>query len=232
MPQSGGSTTQSGIYYQNSVTALYLGRMLRARPGERGVASVRAEAPASVDDTVAVFVDGGRDFVQAKETLPPSGKKWRKLWSDFNTERRDSAFDPAKDRLILATGDPDAALLREIAKRAGGAVSAAEWLETLNGEQRGKVLGIEKAASATTAAIYDVFSSLTVDIRSAEGLEADRVPLDIPHEEPARALSSSPRPRGWRSPLQADVRPPIAPRLDSEGGSALRASPGGRRGCD
>jgi hypothetical protein len=29
------STTQSGIYYQNSVTALYLGHMLRARSGER-----------------------------------------------------------------------------------------------------------------------------------------------------------------------------------------------------
>src|SRR5688572_25302886 len=109
MPQSGGSTTQSGIYYQNSVTALYLGRMLRARPGERDVTSVRAEAPESVDDTVATFADGGRDFVQAKETLPGSGRKWKKLWSDFDTERRDPSFDPVKDRLILVTADPEAA---------------------------------------------------------------------------------------------------------------------------
>jgi len=180
MPQSGGSTTQSGIYYQNSVTALYLGRMLRARPGERVVASVRAEAPESVDDTVAIFADGGRDFVQAKETLPGSGKKWKKLWTDFVSERRDSSFVRGQDRLILVTADPDAALLREVAKRAGGATSAAEWLEALNQDQRTKVLGIEKAAAATTAAIYDVFSTLRVDIRDAEGLEADRIPLDIP----------------------------------------------------
>ena len=46
MPERGGSTTQSGIVYQNSVTALYLGRLCDAasRPDrDAALATARVE---------------------------------------------------------------------------------------------------------------------------------------------------------------------------------------------
>jgi hypothetical protein len=60
MSERGGSTTQSGIYYQNSISALYLGKLIdpaELLPRNR-VVSVRVEAPEKVDDTVIVYADG------------------------------------------------------------------------------------------------------------------------------------------------------------------------------
>ena len=50
MPERGGPTTQSGILYQNSIAALYLGRLCDAtqRPASDFVQSVRVEAPEDV----------------------------------------------------------------------------------------------------------------------------------------------------------------------------------------
>src|SRR5688500_18589382 len=100
MPEAGGPTTQSGIYYQHSITALYLWRMLGAST-DRRVVRVRAEAPDEVDDTVATYADDGRDFVQAKLSVP-TGKAWKKLWRAFHEQRRTTGFDAGRDRLILA----------------------------------------------------------------------------------------------------------------------------------
>lgn len=59
MPERGGPTTQSGILYQNSVTALHLGRLCdeAARPAADRVVQVRVEAPEDVDDTVVWYSD-------------------------------------------------------------------------------------------------------------------------------------------------------------------------------
>jgi hypothetical protein len=89
-------------------------------------------------------------------------------------------FDPAKDRLVLVTGDADGADLRDTAGRALGATSVSEWLEAMNTEQRAAIAAIENDIRATTDDLYAVFSVLTVDVRTLESLEADRVPLDIP----------------------------------------------------
>ena len=60
MAEAGGPTTQSGILYQNSIAALYLGRMIDpiSRPARDRVAEVRVEAPTHVDDIVVIFEDG------------------------------------------------------------------------------------------------------------------------------------------------------------------------------
>lgn len=51
MAEAGGATTQSGIYYQNSIAALYLGRLLdSSRTSVETIESVRVEAPEEVDD--------------------------------------------------------------------------------------------------------------------------------------------------------------------------------------
>jgi hypothetical protein len=182
MPEPGGSTTQSGIYYQNSVTAIYLGRLLQSRAGERSILTVRAEAPEHVDDTVVTYDDGGRDFVQAKERVP-TGKPWTKLWTDLREQRGEPFFDRRHDRLFLLVGDvsTEAGVLREMAKRAEGAVSASAWLDAMNEDQRATLLTIERAVSGSTPEEwFQVFAVLTTDVRSSDGLEADRVPLDIP----------------------------------------------------
>src|SRR5438094_6239050 len=138
MPESGGPTTQSGIYYQNSITALFLGQLLGGGPASlRHVVSVRAEAPEDVDDTVVTFEDGGRDFIQAKETLS-SRDAWRKLWSDLHAQRTNTSFDAERDALVLMVGEPSgrAADLREMTRRSEGASSDRAWLEALNNDQR------------------------------------------------------------------------------------------------
>src|SRR4051812_44736077 len=102
MEERGGPTTQAGIRYQNSVAALYLGDLLRwdiPNPAER-VREVRLEAPAHVDDIVATFADGHRDWIQVKLNLDPRGKAWEKLWRDLAGQRDDAQFG-ADDRLVL-----------------------------------------------------------------------------------------------------------------------------------
>jgi hypothetical protein len=62
MPEPGGSTTQSGIYFQNAIAGRYLGRMLYpgSRAASQQVVEVRVEAPDYVDDVVLTFADGHR----------------------------------------------------------------------------------------------------------------------------------------------------------------------------
>src|ERR1700730_17572698 len=137
MPEAGGTTTQSGIYYQNSITALYLGQMLDgALVGSRVISEVRAEAPESVDDTVVTYADGAREFIQAKESLA-SAKAWRTLWNDFHIQRHEPTFSSQRDRFLLAVGEytPRANNLRDMAKRASGRSADHEWLASLNAEQ-------------------------------------------------------------------------------------------------
>src|SRR5687768_3943132 len=53
--EAGGPTTHAGIFYQNTIAGLYLGRMLDLGPrsARDRVTRVRLEAPEAVDDLVA-----------------------------------------------------------------------------------------------------------------------------------------------------------------------------------
>jgi len=74
MPEPGGPTAQAGIHYQNTVAALFLGRMLdpQKRPDSDRVTGVRVEVPTDVDDTVVDFADGHCAYIQAKRALSKS----------------------------------------------------------------------------------------------------------------------------------------------------------------
>ncbi|MFL6227834.1 MAG: hypothetical protein ACJ741_03535 [Pyrinomonadaceae bacterium] len=108
MAERGGTTTQSGILYQNSVAALYLGRLCDAtpRPDRDRVVGVRVEAPTAVDDTVVTFADGGVTYIQAKENIRDNGDAWAGLWGDFEAQFDLPDFKHGKDRLLLHTGEP------------------------------------------------------------------------------------------------------------------------------
>ena len=104
MTELGGSTTQSGILYQNSVTALYLGRLLDVseRPDIERVEQVRAEAPTDVDDTVVTLADRHRIYIQSKEHLKSTSAEWKTLWKHFDEQFRRLGFS-ARKRSITAT---------------------------------------------------------------------------------------------------------------------------------
>jgi len=85
MPEQGGTTTQSGISYQNLYAALRIAEMLSGQglPATSKITGVRVEAPVDVDDVVVTYEDGHRDYIQAKENLSASGEIWLKIWRQF-----------------------------------------------------------------------------------------------------------------------------------------------------
>jgi hypothetical protein len=136
--ESGGPTTQSGIYYQNSITALYLGALLDLRAPTNGgprVTSVRVEAPEDIDDTVVTYADGSTLYIQAKEHLALQGDAWDKLWE--SVRKQATKCRSARDEFRLILGTLGAALenLRETLDRAQGKDNIAEWRNALNKEQ-------------------------------------------------------------------------------------------------
>ena len=123
MPERGGPTAQSGILYQNSITALYLGRLCdtNERLSADQVVRVRVEAPESVHDTVVSFADRHTAYVQAKERVDVGDAAWQKLWRDFAAQYQRSTFARTRDQLRLHVGEPrdEHVALRELADRHG-----------------------------------------------------------------------------------------------------------------
>jgi hypothetical protein len=140
MPEAGGTANQSGILFQNSIAALFIGDMLDAagKSPIHVVVAVRIEAPTDVDDTVVTYADGHRAFIQAKENIDPRSDAWRNLWRDFEAQFNRTDFKRQHDRLILYAGGVTEELrqLREICRRAEGALNLDEWNRSLNDAQK------------------------------------------------------------------------------------------------
>lgn len=155
MPELGGATTESGILYQNSIAALYLGRLCdgASRPATGRVVRVRVEAPEHVDDIVVTFADDHRVFVQAKEHLDVGSKAWVKLWTDFAAQLLEVSFGRGTDRLALWIGEPLQAHhhLQEACLRASTAADYAEWSGRMNQDQRAIVDKIRLLVSSALA---------------------------------------------------------------------------------
>lgn len=147
MPESGGPTTQSGTYFQNTVAAWFMARMLHDAihgPSENRITRVRCEAPEEVDDVMVTF-ERGVHYVQAKEALSASGGAWTGLWRHFWKQfiRRD--YNHEHDRLVLWGGQHTDLFmgLQEMVKRAQSVPSgparrqATEFIERLTKSQLG-----------------------------------------------------------------------------------------------
>ncbi len=107
MAESGGTTTQSGIYYQNSIATLYLGRLIDPlRTSSEIIESVRIEAPEEVDDIVITYSNGLKYFVQAKGRLSSSSSEWNKLWISFK-KQADICQTHSNYSLILTISNTD-----------------------------------------------------------------------------------------------------------------------------
>lgn len=188
MPERGGPTTQSGILYQNSVAALYLGRLcdVTQRSDRDRVVRVRVEAPTAVDDTVVTFADGGVTYIQAKENIRDGGEAWAGLWADFEKQFNRSDFKRGRDRLLLHTGEPhdEHHALREICERAINSVNAAEWAARLTAAQQALLrkinphLGVSLSGDADLLLAF--FSHVNVEIANLTQIERDAVPRWMP----------------------------------------------------
>jgi len=135
LAESGGPTTQSGIYYQNSITALYLGALLDIRApvnGHSRVISVRVEAPEHIDDIVVSYANGSVLYIQAKEQLALQGEAWVKFWSSARKQAEKSRTDSNQFRLVLGTFGSALENLRETLERAQGKENIGEWRDALN----------------------------------------------------------------------------------------------------
>ncbi len=121
MPEDGGPTTQSGMFFQNTVAAWYMARMLNdpfLDHEQNPIQWVRSEAPEAVDDVVVAFARGTY-YVQVKQSLALSGIAWTKLWVHFRQQLQH--MDASHDRLILwgRLHTPLFEDLEELTKRAG-----------------------------------------------------------------------------------------------------------------
>ena len=178
MPERGGPATQSGILYQNSIAALYMGQMCDAtrRPDDERVIEVRLEAPEHVDDTVVVFADDHRDYIQAKESLTRGSDAWDKLWVDFGAQFRDRGFRPDRDHLVLWVGENSGTIrdLQEASRRTNGCQSVSEWWGRLNESQRSLVREIRPLfvlEPPTDERLLVLFSTILVEIWPLKQIE-------------------------------------------------------------
>jgi hypothetical protein len=183
MAEKGGTTTQSGIHYQNSIAALYLGRLLdfRQRIASDRVVEVRVEAPNHVDDVVVSHADGGRSFIQAKESISSASDAWKKLWSDFTEQSHECA--DAQFKLILAVGTFSAEIdsLRELCERAKGKRDTEEWIDSLSIALKVVVQKIVAALpEKTDDAAFRLVKHVEVWMWSLDVINRDMAPLWIP----------------------------------------------------
>lgn len=182
MPERGGPTTQSGILYQNSVTALYLGRLcdVAPRPESQQVVHVRVEAPENVDDTVVTFTDEHRVFIQAKENITCQDDAWAKLWLDIGEQFQNSDFQMGSDRLLLHVGNvrPEHGDLRELCERARTSKSYAEWQSRITKTQKQLVDNIKKHLAIELLddeTLLRFFAHIGVEIWALSQIERDLV---------------------------------------------------------
>jgi hypothetical protein len=224
MREPGGSTTQSGIWYQNSVSALYLGRMCDAtvRPDCEQVVEVRVEAPTPVNDIVLTFADGHRTYMEAKEAISVGSEPWLKMWKDLDKQFHTDAFRRGKDRLSICLGESRDRhyALKGLCERAADSQSYEEWWGRLTVPQRelvGKIEPLVKSGLSTEAEVIMFFAHVDAVVWPLEHVEETMVPHWMPtSNRPHRSLFSllrdrvggKARRRGWfiSAPLREDLR--------------------------
>jgi hypothetical protein len=180
--EAGGPTTQSGILYQNSIAALYLGRLLDLRPvpvGKR-VTSVRLEAPEQIDDIVVGYSNGSRLLIQAKESVSITSDPWKKFWSDLYAQGAMPEGRLDEYRLVLGTFSNDLDHLREACDRSQGKENATEWLAALSKAHASLIANVAAAMACSPEDVFSYFQRLTVEFLPRAHIESTGVRDWIP----------------------------------------------------
>lgn len=146
MAEAGGTSTQAGIYYQNSVAALALLELLDLAPGaaRERVVDVRVEAPSHVDDIVVRFADGHVQYWNVKLSFPRSGASWAKLWNSLRDQQSSGHFSP-HDQLSIIIGEQTSLSsdIHELCERARTSMDRAELSARISKSQARILSSIE-----------------------------------------------------------------------------------------
>ncbi len=187
MTESGGPTTQSGILYQNSVAALYLGQLCNtaSRPDSEFVVFVRFETIDHVDDIVVTFADKHKEYVQAKENVSSGDSAWNKVWSDFDKQFHSAEFQAGQDRLVFQIGTlrNEHETLHGLCERAFTSPNYQKWYDRLNEEQKSLLLKITALLPPELSIknnLLEFFRSITIKTEPREHIERDLVPVRMP----------------------------------------------------
>jgi len=132
MPEPGGSTAQSGFYFQNSIAALKLAKMI-GMPDDRdshSIIEVTNEASGkkiNVDDILVKYLDHHRTFIQAKENIDITDDAWKKMWRYVLWQLLGDFKDADSILLYLGAKHPDFYSLQELCRRASNKDSSDQW---------------------------------------------------------------------------------------------------------
>lgn len=235
MPERGGPTTQSGILYQNTVAALYLGRLLDPLPRRAAdrVVEVRVEAPTDVDDTVVTFADRHRTYVQSKENVRKASGEWDTLWGHVAAQFRRAEFRTGADRLLLHVGEiqDEHHALRELCGRARTSRDYAEWWARMTQEQHtlvGTIKPLLDQAAPDDGALLAFFQHVDVDIAPLTELERSRAPFWMPaNDHPPDTLLRLLRDRVGGAGRSRDTfaADPLRRALEADNGVCLATAP-------
>jgi hypothetical protein len=187
MPESGGPTAQSGIFYQNSIAALFLGRLCDAtfRSDNDRVVHVRVETPDNVDDIVVTFADNHKTFIQAKEDVGIGDSPWKKLWGNFEKQFLSEKFIKETDRLSLWVGSfrDEHTNLRELCQRAISSSTFEEWQSRINKDQKvilEKIKSLFHPELLEESTLLSLFRHIKIEILPFDSIERDVSPFWMP----------------------------------------------------
>lgn len=152
MTEAGGPSTQEGIFYQNSVAALYLADLLDLLPraARERVIDVRVEAPNHVDDLVIHYADRHYEYLNIKSSLPSRGKAWRNLWLTLHEQRVSPVYRDACDKIeiVLGAQTKRSKELSEICQRARSSMNQSEFAGRLTSSQSRLLAAIQNEIGA------------------------------------------------------------------------------------
>jgi hypothetical protein len=152
--ESGGSATQAGIFYQNSVAALALADLLdldELSARER-LLDVRVEATEHIDDIVLRFADGHQDFQSVKLRLRLQTGAWTALWESLHAQLQ-SGLGPV-DQLTIVVAERNAAsdAVAQLCERASTSIDETEFVRRLADAQGAALASIEKITGGVRSA--------------------------------------------------------------------------------
>lgn len=186
-PEAGAPVTQAGFLYQNSVVALYLGRLCDTtlRPDNQRITKVRVETATGVDDVVVTYADGGTRYIQAKENVSDNESAWTKLWNDLEVQFSNPIFNTGTDRLLLYAGEArneHDALIGLCEKAVHSAHD--QWIARLTPDENQLLEKIKSILSPKLSSDPDLlvifFRHIDIEIASLIKIERDIVPRWMP----------------------------------------------------
>ena len=164
MPETGGTATQAGIHYQNSVAAMALADLLDLdqRIARERAVEVRLEAPEDVDDIVIRFADGHHEFQNVKLNVRKGTNAWSRIWCGFAAQHGKSTFC-SNDQLTLVVAERSRAseAAAAICERAASAIDEHEFLTRLTYTQTSALNSIASQIGSTSSA-YELLRQTSV----------------------------------------------------------------------